>query len=309
MGRLVIGKNDLLTWCNKNEEYGQLLKEEWIGLDENDNKIKMTEISYGSTKKVKWKCSKDSDHEWYASTHSRTTHKNKCPYCAGRKADNKNSLFAWCQKNGEFGQRLIEEWTGIDEKGNRIKMTEITYGSRRNMLWRCKNGHQWYAMINTRTCLKYKCPYCNARGTSYTEQLIYHTLNEIYTDCKNRHRAFGETELRAVEYDIALLKDNIFIEYSPWYTHWCKVERDAYKAKLCRDNSIRFIYISDDYIYDTESNKQILICDNREDMLSKLLSLLGHSLSEINMREIKDRAYHRAGYNFGRNGLYRVQTA
>ena len=39
MGRLVVGENDLKTWCENNGELGKRLIEEWVGLDENGNQV------------------------------------------------------------------------------------------------------------------------------------------------------------------------------------------------------------------------------------------------------------------------------
>ena len=47
------------------------------------NKIKPTEVSIGSHKKVIWRCEKG--HEWEAAVKSRTINKTGCPYCSHNK--------------------------------------------------------------------------------------------------------------------------------------------------------------------------------------------------------------------------------
>ena len=47
------------------------------------NKIKPTEVSIGSHKKVIWRCEKG--HEWEAAVKSRTINKTDCPYCSHNK--------------------------------------------------------------------------------------------------------------------------------------------------------------------------------------------------------------------------------
>ncbi|HEY9740288.1 MAG TPA: zinc-ribbon domain-containing protein, partial [Coleofasciculaceae cyanobacterium] len=42
------------------------------------------QVVSGSHKKVWWKCSKESDHEWDAAIYSRVGGRG-CPYCGGRK--------------------------------------------------------------------------------------------------------------------------------------------------------------------------------------------------------------------------------
>lgn len=72
----------LLNWCNANGKYGKQLKEEFIGLDEDNKPIALGDISRGSKQKIYWKCSKC--HKiWLAKPNSRTSKdKSGCPYCA-----------------------------------------------------------------------------------------------------------------------------------------------------------------------------------------------------------------------------------
>ena len=68
--RVIAGINDLAT-------LEPLLAKQWS----KKNKIKPTEVSIGSHKKVIWKCEKG--HEWEAAVKSRTINKTDCPYCSG----------------------------------------------------------------------------------------------------------------------------------------------------------------------------------------------------------------------------------
>ena len=47
------------------------------------NKIKPTEVSIGSHKRVIWRC--DKEHEWEAGVKNRTINKTGCPYCSHNK--------------------------------------------------------------------------------------------------------------------------------------------------------------------------------------------------------------------------------
>ena len=151
-------RNILSIWCQTNGEYGQQILQEWVGVDENNNPIEMYEVSYGSEKKVQWKCSKG--HTWTAIVSNRTTKKMGCPYCSGRRATGKNSLTAWCQDNGEYGQQLLQEWVGLDEDNIPININDMTYGSIKKVQWQCTKGHRWAVSINSRTCKKTGCIYC-----------------------------------------------------------------------------------------------------------------------------------------------------
>ena len=68
--RVIAGINDLVT-------LEPLLVKQWS----KKNKIKPTEVSIGSHKKVIWRCEKG--HEWEAAVKSRTINKTDCPYCSG----------------------------------------------------------------------------------------------------------------------------------------------------------------------------------------------------------------------------------
>lgn len=71
-----------------------------------------------------------------------------------------NDLYTWCLNNGEFGQRLINEWTGLDENDIKVDMDSVSSGSHKRVKWRCNNGHEWIVDIHNRTNNKTKCAYC-----------------------------------------------------------------------------------------------------------------------------------------------------
>ena len=71
--RVIEGINDLVT-------LKPLLAQEWS----EKNKLKPTEVSVASHKKIIWKCKHG--HEWEASVKSRTINGTGCPYCSHNKA-------------------------------------------------------------------------------------------------------------------------------------------------------------------------------------------------------------------------------
>lgn len=67
-------------WCDKQGAYGAKLKSEFIGLDKDNQPIKISEVSMGSHDAIQWKCNKC--HKiWITSPNSRTKSKSGCPYC------------------------------------------------------------------------------------------------------------------------------------------------------------------------------------------------------------------------------------
>lgn len=155
-------ENNLKVWCLSKGLFGHQLLEEWTGLDENNKTIHADNIAYSSKKKVKWECNQG--HIWTSTVANRTIHKTGCPYCSGRKTSNMNSLKTWCNKNGEWGQHLIREWTGLDENNQPISMDSVSYGTKKKVKWKCSQGHEWIASIRNRTTGKSGCPYCSGRG-------------------------------------------------------------------------------------------------------------------------------------------------
>ncbi|UII56246.1 hypothetical protein LS684_01795 [Cytobacillus spongiae] len=110
------------------------------------------DVVAGSLRKAWWKCSKD--HEWINTIHHRTSRNQNCPYCSGQRATLENSLYS-------THSQLANEWHG--EKNIDITPKEITYGSTRKVWWKCNNGHEWEATINSRTNKNNGCPYCSNR--------------------------------------------------------------------------------------------------------------------------------------------------
>lgn len=104
MARIQKGVNDLESWCLSNGKFGQKLMTEWIGIRDDGRRYAINQVSFGSNKKFKWKCS--DGHEWLVTINSRTAYKTSCPYCSGKRVSNENNLKIWCLNNGEFGKQL-----------------------------------------------------------------------------------------------------------------------------------------------------------------------------------------------------------
>ena len=109
MGKLIVGKNDLLTWCLNNGDYGKLIQEEFTGQCADGTPVRIDDIAYGSHKKLQWRCKKG--HEWNADVNNRTSRQYNCPYCMGKRVSSENNLLIWCQNNGDFGKQLISEFS------------------------------------------------------------------------------------------------------------------------------------------------------------------------------------------------------
>ena len=74
------------------------------------------------------------------------------------------TLGEWCDENGEYGQKLIEEWHDPDRT-----VDEVTRGTKYRALWRCSAGctvdgepFTWETKVNDRISLnRHGCAGCN----------------------------------------------------------------------------------------------------------------------------------------------------
>ncbi len=145
-------KVSLAEWCSLNNSG---LCDEW-DFEKNIDLTPQT-VSYGSHKKVWWKCSRG--HEWEAVIKSRT-YNHGCPFCSGtnkRAIKGVNDLGTWCIQNNR--QYILDEWDS--QKNNGLTPDMVTWGSHKRIHWRCRKGHEWEAVIKERTKINgNKCPIC-----------------------------------------------------------------------------------------------------------------------------------------------------
>lgn len=98
-------------------------------------------ITFGSNKKVWWKGA--CGHEWETSVKARSNGE-KCPICSGaRVVTGINDL-------STLKPELASEWS---EK-NKIKPTEVSIGSHKKVIWKCKLGHKWIATVKAEPSTK-----------------------------------------------------------------------------------------------------------------------------------------------------------
>ena len=137
--KVLKGNNDLQT-VNPN------LAEEWNY--EKNNGLIPADVTPNSNKKVWWKCSKG--HEWQAKVADRNKGRG-CPYCSGRYAvKGVNDLQT-------VDPTLAKEWNY--ERNNGLTPVDVLPNSDKKVWWKCKNGHEWQAMIGNRHRGN-SCPQC-----------------------------------------------------------------------------------------------------------------------------------------------------
>lgn len=287
-------RGSLFDWCNNNGNYGKTILEQFTGLDENGYIIDIKNITQASNQNLKWKCSKG--HEWWGLV-STITRGHGCPYCSGHKVTEQNSLYNWCSNNGQFGQQLIKEWTGICEDNTHYEIDEVAKTTHKHMLWVCPKGHKWWARISDRVTSRTGCISCSNVGTSYPEQFLYRALKQIYPQTISRGK------YNDIEYDITVPEERTCIEYSGAFWHSDKSERDQMKKNICKEHGIKLIqiYVHSGEIKDTDKYTSDLIIykinNNKHDeqlveILVHILKSFNHSIDEIDIEKAQTEAFN-----------------
>lgn len=115
-----------------------LLEKEWHY--EKNNNLNPYNLSVSSIINVWWKCSKN--HEWKTRINARTLQGSNCPYCAGSKPTKDNNFKV-------LYPDLMKEWHF--KKNKNINPEYLTRGTNKKVWWKCKNNHEWFTQIGSRT--------------------------------------------------------------------------------------------------------------------------------------------------------------
>ena len=163
--RVIEGINDLVT-------LKPLLAQEWS----EKNKLKPTEVSVASHKKIIWKCKHG--HEWEASVKSRTINGTGCPYCSH------NKVLAGFNDLASQYPDIAAEWS---DSNLPLLPTMVTAFANSKAWWKCRDcGNEWYTLISTRAGGS-RCPYCILKTT---KERRFHNMNIIET--QNLTKTYGD---------------------------------------------------------------------------------------------------------------------
>ena len=106
-------------------------------------------ISYGSRKQVWWVCGQG--HPWQAMVQSRTIRDNHCPVCAGKQVEPGFNDLA------SRYPHLAAQWHPT--KNGPLTPDQVLPGTHRKVWWICDQGHEWAAVVKSRTGGA-GCPIC-----------------------------------------------------------------------------------------------------------------------------------------------------
>lgn len=193
MAKLIIGENDLKTWCKKNNRENLLIEWDYNANNGLKNKFGWDVstpdlVMPNSNIKVSWICEKG--HKYEATIGNRTVNDHGCPFCSGSKLlKGYNDFETWCKNNGR--EDLLKEWNY--EKNNGMKPCDIIQGGAGKKYWwigAC--GHEWDAVISSRITARQGktrfvktagCPYC-----SNPPKRILVGFNDLESWCKKNQR-------------------------------------------------------------------------------------------------------------------------
>ena len=135
----VKGETDLQT-------VNPALAKEWYYKKNGD--LKPEHFTANSGAKVWWVCEKG--HAWQAKIADRNKGRG-CPYCSSKKV-----LIGYNDLQSR-NPILVKEWNY--EKNKDLTPVEVMPNSNKKVWWKCSNGHEWQATINSRNNGT-GCPYC-----------------------------------------------------------------------------------------------------------------------------------------------------
>lgn len=119
------------------------------------------DVTRSSNRKVWWKCDKCGG-RWIASVDSRASLKRGCPYCAGKRVNNSNSL---AMRRPDVAEKWDSSMNGD------ITPFDITVSSGKAVWWKCsKCGESWRAPPQ-RLCAGHDCPACSGNRVGNTNNL------------------------------------------------------------------------------------------------------------------------------------------
>ena len=103
------------------------------------NELTPSDVKPGSNKKVWWKCTLRG-HDWNDNVYHRTHEGRGCPFCSGHRVGDDNNLAV-------INPDLSKEW----HPKNKLTPDKVTPGSHKKVWWMCEKGHEWEAVVKSRT--------------------------------------------------------------------------------------------------------------------------------------------------------------
>lgn len=239
-----------------------------------DNTLKPENVIPNSHQKVLWKCSKG--HDWLACVYTRQV--AGCPKCAGLTLTDENKL------STKFPD-LIKEW----HPENTVLPSQVAYGSRKKVWWKCENNHSFKTSINNRTKPQNTgCPYCKIKNRSKIEIYIAFELSNFFQIDFEDHKI--EINNKMWDVDIILRKENCIIEYDGNYWHKNKEDEDKEKTKILEANGWKVIRIREHPLKKIDETNIVIKKESIKEIVIKLINILDPNIQYLNYSETKEKA-------------------
>lgn len=203
------------------------------------NPIAVNAISFGSSRKVMWKCSLG--HEWSAAVKRRTLQGDGCPTCSNR------VLLVGFNDLATVKPEIAAEW---NEDKNGRKASEVVYSSVVRAWWICSKNpsHEWNALLNNRANGS-GCPSC-ATHSSVDEREITEYLISLLGEDAVQTNVYRQLSNRKRELDIFIPSLSLAIEVNGVYWHSESAGKGrkyhAEKLRLCNEAGITLIQVWQD---------------------------------------------------------------
>jgi len=118
------------------------------------------DVTFGSAKKVWWKCDEGDDHEWFAGV----AHRAGCAVCSGHKVVKSNCL-------ATTHPEIAKQWHPT--KNGDLTPYDVTKGSGKKFWWKCNKAddHEWKSIIGggCNVCSGHKVVKSNCLATTHPE--------------------------------------------------------------------------------------------------------------------------------------------
>ena len=172
-----------------------------------------------------------------------------CPYCAGKR------VLPGFNDLESHDMELLTDW---DYENNTIKPSEITYGSKKKVSWKCQNcGRSYLLSVQEKRRRESKyCPICKREfGSSIPEQAVFYYIRQIFPDAINGYRDYALLGMK--ELDIFIPSINTAIEYDGQAWHDNK-KRDNEKALALENAGIILIRLRETGAPEIEDNSYLI---------------------------------------------------
>ncbi len=147
-----------------------------LDFDEEKNGFCAKNITYGSTKKIYWKCHVCGC-EWITSAARRTRNNAKCPVCVKKQSIAKRRI-SQVKKTGGLLKypQLLEQWD-YENNGDVDPLT-VNINDNRYFYWKCLIGRHSFPSKIAHRVLNNKCPYCEGKK-------VLKGFNDVESQCEN----------------------------------------------------------------------------------------------------------------------------